>query len=465
MRPHLTIAPRLNSLSARLIAAAAVWTVFGLVIGGFLLAGVFRSSVESDFDARLRFDLDGMIAAAEPGPAGQVSLQGRFTDPRFERVYSGWYWQIAPEGKNVSASDTQISRSLWDHTIKITDTRHRNSSDWGHGIGPEDQHLRVVSQHVEFPVTDTPDKTDTRSYRFTVASDSQQIDAEIARFDDTLIWSFAVLGAGLIGGIFLQVRVGLIPLRRVRNALARIRDGEARTLDGDFPAEIAPLATELNGLIEHNAEVVARARTHVSNLAHFLKTPLSVITADASTQQGPFADAIMRQVTTMRRQIDHYLARARAAGSVKTLGSRAEVASVLDDLARVLRRIHAERGITVEVTAPRLFFRGERQDLEEMAGNLIDNACKWAKSRVQVSASRADGPLLQIVIGDDGPGLSLEELAHVGERGERLDESVPGSGLGLAIVRDIAKLYGGSLSLGRSPLGGLEARLLLPAIG
>jgi signal transduction histidine kinase len=466
MRPRVTIAQRLNSLSARLIAAAAVWTVIGLVVGGFLLAGVFRSSVESDFDARLKFDLDGMIAAAEPGPAGQVSLQGRFTDPRFERVYSGWYWQISPDQKSASINDTQISRSLWDHTIKITDQKHRNDSDWGNGTGPEGQHLRVVSQHIEFPVTDTPQKNDTRSYRFIVAGDSQQIDAEIARFDSTLIWSFALLGLGLLSGIFVQVRVGLIPLRRVRNALARIRDGEARKLDGNFPAEIAPLATELNGLIEHNAEVVARARTHVSNLAHFLKTPLSVITTEASAQHGPLSDAVMKQVTTMRRQIDHYLARARAAGSVNTLGSRTDVEPVLDDLARVLRRIHAERNIAIAaVTAPRLVFRGERQDLEEMSGNLIDNACKWARSRVEVSATRAQGPMLQIVIGDDGPGLSLEELARVGERGERLDENVPGSGLGLAIVRDVAKLYGGSLSLGRSSLGGLEARLLLPAIG
>jgi signal transduction histidine kinase len=466
MRPRVTIAQRLNSLSARLIAAAAVWTVIGLVAGGFLLSSVFRSSVESDFDGRLRFDLDGMIAAAEPGPAGQVSLQGRFTDPRFERVYSGWYWQISPEQKNAPVSATQISRSLWDHTIKITDQQHRNDADWGNGIGPEGQHLRVVSQHVEFPVTDTPQKDDTRSYRFIVAGDSQQIDAEIENFDSTLIWSFALLGVGLIGAIFIQVRVGLIPLRRVRNALARIRDGEARKLDGDFPAEIAPLAAELNGLIEHNAEVVARARTHVSNLAHFLKTPLSVITTEASSQTGPLSDAVMRQVTTMRRQIDHYLARARAAGAVNTLGSRTEVAPVLDDLARVLRRIHAERGITVETASPsRLFFRGERQDLEEMTGNLIDNACKWAKSRVAVSAERAGPGTLQIIIGDDGPGLSLEELAQIGERGERLDENVPGSGLGLAIVRDVAKLYGGSLSLGRSALGGFEARLTLPAIG
>jgi signal transduction histidine kinase len=457
------ITPRLDSLQARLIAAASVWTVLGLVIGGFVLSGIFRASVESDFDARLRFDLEGMIAAAEPGPSGQVSLQGRFTDPRFERVYSGWYWQIKPEGKD--AGEPQISRSLWDHTIAATSTITRNGVQWSRGVGPENQHLRIVSRHVEFPITDTPSTTDTRSYRFLVASDSTQLEAEVARFNNTLLWSFALLAIGLIGGIFVQVRVGLVPLRRLRLALARIRDGKARKLDGHFPAEIAPLATELNALIEHNTEVVARARTHVSNLAHFLKTPLTVISNEASAHPGPLAEAVTKQVGTMRRQVDHYLARARVAGAVSAIGNRTEVEPVIDDLARVLRRIHAERGVEIAVNgASRLFFRGERQDLEEMAGNLMDNACKWAKGRVAVSAVRMPGAMLEIVVGDDGPGLSLEELSRIGERGERLDESVPGTGLGLAIVRDIARLYGGSLSLGRSSLGGFEARLALPAI-
>ena len=440
-----------------------MWTVLGLVIGGFVLSGIFRASVESDFDARLRFDLEGMIAAAEPGPSGQVTLRGRFTDPRFERVYSGWYWQIMPEGKD--AGEPQISRSLWDHTITATNTVTRNGVQWSRGIGPENQHLHIVSRHVEFPITDTPSTTDTRSYRFLVASDSTQLEAEVARFNSTLLWSFALLGIGLIGGIFVQVRVGLVPLRRLRLALARIRDGKARKLDGRFPAEIAPLATELNALIEHNAEVVARARTHVSNLAHFLKTPLTVISNEASAHPGPLADAVTKQVGTMRRQVDHYLARARVAGAVSTIGNRTDVMPVIEDLARVLRRIHAERGVEIVADgAAALCFRGERQDLEEMAGNLMDNACKWAKGRVAVSAARLPGAMLEIVVGDDGPGLSLEELSHIGERGERLDESVPGTGLGLAIVRDIARLYGGSLSLGRSSLGGFEARLALPAI-
>ncbi len=259
--------------------------------------------------------------------------------------------------------------------------------------------------------------------------------------------------------------VGLLPLRRVSEALARIREGKARRLEGHFPAEIAPLASELNSLIEHCAEVVGRARTHVSNLAHFLKTPLSVLSSEASAQPGPLADAVLRQVTTMRRQVDHYLARARAAGAVDALGNRTPVKPVLDDLARVLSRIHRDRGLEIVVDCPTsLAFRGERQDIEEMAGNLIDNACKWAAKRVEVTARRAQGAQLELRIGDDGPGLDPQERTHVGQRGERLDEGVPGTGLGLAIVNDIAKLYGGALTLDQSALGGLEACLALPAI-
>ncbi|MGH6889555.1 MAG: sensor histidine kinase [Rhizomicrobium sp.] len=466
IRPKLLIAPKLDSLAGRLIAAAAVWILLGLLVGGYALSGVFRSTVQGDFDARLRSDLDEMIAAAEPNAEGAVSLQNRFADPRFERVYSGWYWQITPEGtKGPLAISTQISRSLWDRTIKTTDSRISHSTTWGHGVGPEGQRLRFVAQRIEFPLQPGTPKGGTRAYSFMVAADVTEVESEVAKFNGTLIWSFAILGLGLIGAIFLQVRIGLQPLDRVSTALARIRDGKAQRLVGRFPAEIAPLASELNSLIDHSAEVVGRARTHVANLAHFLKTPLSVLASEAAAHPGPLADAVFRQVVTMRRQVDHYLARARVAGAVDVLGNRTNVSPVIDDLSRVLSRIHAERGLKIDVDVPRdLAFRGERQDLEEMAGNLIDNACKWAHARVAVSARRCDGAAFELCVEDDGDGLDAAERKRVGARGERLDESVPGSGLGISIVRDIAKLYGGSLMLEESRLGGLEARLALPAI-
>jgi signal transduction histidine kinase len=443
-----------------------VWILLGLLVGGYVLSSVFRASVEGDFDARLRSDLDEMIAAAEPDAQGAVSLQNRFADPRFERVYSGWYWQITPEGpKGPDTRYPQISRSLFDKMITITESHKSHDVTLGHGEGPDGQRLRFVAQRIEFPAAPGAPKNAARAYSFLVAGDVAELEAEVAKFNGTLVWSFAILGFGLIGALFIQVRIGLQPLDRVSAALARIRDGKARRLVGNFPAEIQPLASELNSLIDHSAEVVGRARTHVSNLAHFLKTPLSVLTSEAHARPGPLADAVLRQVGSMRRQVDHYLARARAAGAVNVLGSRTNVRPVIEDLSRVLARIHAERGLAIDVDCPRdLAFRGERQDLEEMAGNLIDNACKWAHSRVAVSARSNGNAQFELRVGDDGVGLDEEERARVGARGERLDENVPGSGLGLAIVRDIASLYGGSLTLAESPLGGLEAQLALPAI-
>jgi signal transduction histidine kinase len=458
------IVPTSDSLAARLIAAATIWTFLAFVGGGILLSNVFSGSAQDSFDGRLRFDLDGLIAAADTDSAGQVSLAGHFADPRFERVYSGWYWQIIPDNRAMpGAPQIQTSRSLWDKTLAVTDVRRTQSFDWGYAGGPEDQHLRVASRHIEFPILVAGKQTGARGYTFLVAGDLSEVESDVADFNNTLVWSFALLAVGLIFAILIQVRVGLTPLRRVGEALARIRDGKASRLEGRFPSEIKPLANELNSLIDHNAEVVARARTHVSNLAHFLKTPLTVLTSEAAEHPGPLADSVTRQVHVMRRQVDHYLTRARASGAVDVLGSRALVRPVLDDLARVLKRIHLERGIEIDIVCPpALAFRGDRQDLEEMTGNLIDNACKWAKQRVSVTASR-NGKMLELDVGDDGPGLSVEERTQVGERGERLDESVPGTGFGLAIVGDIARLYGGGLELGESALGGLKASLSLPA--
>ena len=410
----------------------------GLVVGGVILSNTFRKAAEDSFDARLSTDMDGLIAAAEPDPEGGVLLQDRFINHNFDRVYSGLYYQIKPV---VPGPSGQISRSLFDQVLNVGGNEKRGAVSYGFATGPENQHLRVLSRRVEFPISATPEINDTRAYTFMVAGDLSAVDAESTAFNGTLFWSFLLLGLGLVAAVFLQVRVGLLPLRRLKEALARIRDGSAQTLEGNFPAEIAPLAKELNSLIEHSNEVVGRARTHVSNLAHFLKTPLSVLASEAETEKTPLSDQVRRQVDTMRRQVDHYLARARAAGSVNVLGNRTPVAPVLSDLARVLTRIHAERAIAIDwACPPDLYFRGERQDLEEMAGNLMDNACKWAASRVVVRAER-DGARLTLSVADDGPGLSPEDRARVGTRGERLDESVPGSGLGLAIVRDISKLY------------------------
>ncbi len=454
---------RINSLSFRLIASAAVWSILALAVGGFILANIFRGTVESDFDDRLTFELEGLVAAAQiqPDSPQDVSLENRFADPRFERIYSGWYWQIEP----VSSGNLppQTSRSLWDKVLKVHDLVTHDGMQWGYATGPDMQSLRVLVRPIALPTQYKDGEQSSQSFRFLVAGDLSDTDQDIARFDKILFWYFVALGGGLIAAVVLQVRIGLQPLRRVSEALARIREGRARQLEGTFPAEIAPLATELNGLIAHSAEVVARARTHVANLAHYLKTPLTVLANEAADGEGPLADTVSRQVTAMRRQVDHYLARARAVGALDVLGNRTEVTPVLRDLVRVLERMHAERNIAIELNAPDgLAFRGEREDLEEMSGNLIDNACKWARGRVIVSAKTTGPNRFCITVSDDGPGLPEEARERALQRGERLDESVPGSGLGLSIVRDIAKLYGGDIALGQAALGGLEAQLELP---
>ncbi len=446
---------RLESLAARLIAAAAIWTLLGLALGGAVLSNAFRTAALNNFDAALQADMDGLIIAAEPDPNGGVMLADRFLNHRFDRVYSGLYFEIKA-GNSVG----QISRSLFDKTIMPVNETRKGPLSWGEAVGPENQRLRVVSRRVDL----TPDNSKDADFTFLVAGDMADVERQTAEFNTTLFWSFLLLGLGLIAAIFLQVRVGLLPLRRVSEALAKIRDGKARRLDGHFPTEIEPLATELNSLIVHSEEVVGRARTHVSNLAHFLKTPLSVLAAEADAEPGVLADTVKKQVFSMRRQVDHYLTRARAAGSLDVLGNRTQVSAVMDDLARVIGRIHAARGIVMDAEcSDDLYFRGERQDLEEMLGNLMDNAGKWARSRVKVRCQKAAGRLV-LTVEDDGPGLSAQERAQVGERGERLDESVPGSGLGLAIVRDISKLYGGFFNLDKSSFGGVLARLELPAI-
>jgi signal transduction histidine kinase len=440
--------------------------VFCLVLGGFVLSGIFRNAVEESMDDQLTFDMDGLIAAAEVDMPGHVTLEGRFADPRFERVFSGWYWQIEPDLPIDAHVQPIVSRSLWDQVIMPRNlTRADNNTTWGFADGPERHQVRVLARSIALPALASDGEEETETFEFLVAGDLAETEADIQSFNRTLFWSFGAFSLGLIVAMVIQVRIGLMPLRRVSEALARIREGHARRLEGEFPAEIAPLAGELNGLIAHSAEVVGRARAHVANLAHFLKTPLTVLANEAASSPGPLAETVTRQVTSMRRQVDHYLARARAAGALDVLGSRTEVAPVVNDLVRVLKRMHPDKDLSIAVNiAPALAFRGEREDFEEMAGNLIDNACKWAHAHITVEAGALDGTRLFLKVDDDGPGLAPSERSRAMERGERLDESVPGTGLGLAIVRDIAKLYGGAFTLDESNMGGLEARLELPRL-
>ena len=446
--------PVADSLAFRLVAGAALWCVAALGIGGYALSESFRDTAEAAFDARLGVLIESLVVASEPG--APLPVVRPLADARFRQPYSGWYWQIAAEPVTEEAPETSMlvrSRSLFDAVLEAAPLGEDQMAVIDLK-GPDRERLRVATRRIELAGA---------LYRYTVAGDTAEVDAEVARFNGTLIWSLGLLGAGLLAAVLFQVRFGLQPLRRVSRALADIRLGRAAKLEGKFPAEVRPLADELNALIDHNEAVLERARTHVGNLGHALKTPLSVLTNEAAAHDHPLAEIVRRQTTRMRRQVEHHALRARAAGARTVLGARTPLAPVIDDLRRALTRIHAERGLRLDVTCDTsLAFRGERQDLEEMIGNLLDNACKWAASHVRVTGE-ADGGRARITVEEDGPGLPPEKAEEIIERGVRLDETVPGTGLGLAIVRDIAALYGGTLTLGRADLGGLRATLDLPA--
>jgi signal transduction histidine kinase len=453
---------RTNSLAVRLFLSATAWTVIILVITGIVLSSVYRHAVERSFDRRLGVYLRTIVAdLAAPEEAADKFPQS-IGEPLFELPLSGWYWQVTR--LDPGRTDMRASRSLWDgglpHLQDSGVPPGPDGSRTGYVSGPEDQRLRLVER--------TVDLGDEGHFLVAVAGDAAEISGEIRSFEQALIITFGILAAVLLLTTMFQVRFGLAPLTRITDSLAAIRAGRAERLAGDFPYEIAPLARETNALIEANKEIVERARTHVGNLAHALKTPLSVMVNEANARAGdPLAGKVVEQAEIMRDQVARHLERARIAARATVVGSITDVEPVVTALARTMEKIHRDRAIAIDVqTEPGLKFPGERPDLEEMIGNLVDNACKWAASRVTITASReseAEQDQLRIIVDDDGRGLSEAERDQVARRGQRLDESKPGSGLGLSIVVELASLYGGGLTLAEAPLGGLRSELTLPA--
>lgn len=449
-----------NSLSLRLIAVAAVWSVVALAIAGLILVELYRAASERAFDERIDVYMTTLIAelsgsdgtVAEPDPPGE---------PRFKLPLSGWYWSVREEGNVLFASGSLVGDAL---VLPSFDTSSDIRRDYA--TGPAREELRASQRLVEFG--------EGRRLLLAVAGETTTLSQETATFARQVALTLSVFGLGLVVAIFFQVRIGLRPLDRLKTSFASVRRGEAERIDEDLPSEIAPLAVELNALIASNKDIVERARAHVGNLAHALKTPLSVITNEVRESPGPQADKLAEQANLMRTQIDHHLDRARMAAQRRVIGVATEVEPVVASLLRAMRKIHrgvdGDRALVIDGNvAPDLRFRGERQDLEELLGNLIDNACKWAVSEVRVTAvlgddGQAGRPMLTIIIEDDGPGLTMAERTEAMQRGRRLDETVPGSGLGLSIVADLVALYGGSFLLEDAALGGLKARLDLPAV-
>ncbi|WP_454887209.1 sensor histidine kinase [Sphingomonas oryzagri] len=433
-----------------MIGVAALWILLLLSGGGYALDRVLVGAVTRNFDGNLDYVLTAMIVQADIGPDGEVRFLRPLADQRFLEPGSGLYWQIAGKGHDLFPS-----RSLWDQTLvvnlnkRVPDVVTYDSKQF------RDEVLRVRERDVKLPGSNTV-------WRFQVAESRDTLDDQIAILRKTMVRSFAILGIGLILMSAMQTIYGLWPLRKVRLAIAGVRSGRFSRVDVKLPVEIRPMVEELNDLLAHNEKQAEEARTHAGNLAHALKTPLTVIMNEATARSPDLNATVMREARTMRRQVDHHLARARAVGRRGSAQSRADVWASLQAVERAVDRLFPEAVIDLDGEKG-LAVRVERQDLDELLGNLMENAAKYGGGRVFATVS-ARAPMVEIMIEDDGRGIPETDREKIFERGVRLDTGKPGTGLGLAIVRDVAEIYGGTVALEESEdLGGLLVRLSLPA--
>ncbi|ATE66742.1 ATP-binding protein [Rhizorhabdus dicambivorans] len=448
-----------GSLTRRMISIAALWISVLLVGGGFALDRVLSEAITRNFDAQLEYVLTAMIGSAEIGPDGEVRFNRPLGDQRFLEPYSGLYWQVS-----APTHEPFRSRSLWDRALRQGEkhdgqTLHVADSDEFGG-----EPLRILDREIRLPGSPV-------EWRFQVAASRAGLNEQIAVLRRTLVRSFAILGLGLIILAALQATYGLWPLRSLRRAVAKVSAGTSSRIEAQFPNEVRPLVEELNDLLTHNERQAEEARRHAGNLAHALKTPLTVLMNEATAGGPELAETVIRSTTTMRRQVDHHLARARAVGRRANAQARSEVWPSLKAVERAMSRMH--RHVTVDLAGDqKATVHVERQDLDEILGNLIENAAKYGQGRVFVTVVReiADFPanrkpnVVEILIEDDGPGIPEAERGKLFERGARLDTGKPGTGLGLAIVRDVIGIYGGTITLEESEdLGGLQVRLRLPA--
>ncbi|HET8898149.1 MAG TPA: sensor histidine kinase [Rhodanobacteraceae bacterium] len=454
----MTLATLRGSLRFRLLLGTLFWIVATILVAGWGLGNMFRQHVELQFHAELRTHLDQLTAQLALDGQGQPTLAMPLSDPRLNKPFAGIYWQIDRlAGRGLRAIPAVArSRSLWDQVLRVPADSPASGEVHQHRIaGPQGEMLGMVERSV---------RIDELPLRLIVAADEGLMIEPVARFNKELWLALGVLGLGLALAALVQVFVGLAPLRKLRAALGRVHRGEMQRIEGAFPAEIMPLVEEFNTVLARNAEVVERARTQAGNLAHALKTPLSVLANAADGKDDALARLVAAHVEMARRQVDYHLARAQAAAAVSLPGARTPLGPVVEGLVRTMRRIHAGRNLdlVVQPIAASLAFHGEAQDLQEMLGNLLDNACKWASRRVETDAGIEQGRLV-IRVDDDGKGIATAQREAMLRRGVRADQQVPGSGLGLAIVDDLARMYGGQVVLADSPLGGVRAILTLPA--
>jgi signal transduction histidine kinase len=439
------------SLSRRLLVGAAVFIALALVAAAIVIGFVLHRFVQGQIDQRLDTQivfLSSMLTATDDGV---IALAGNADGPPFNRPARGWYWEV------VGPRNVLRSRSLEGANLDIPDFRRPPREERpapAEGVGPRNTALHFRIQQVTVgrnPVT------------IVVSAPRSAVNVPLREAMTTLAISLVVLGLALVLAIVLQVRLGLRPLERLRQAVADVRTGRSERVPAEQPLEIQPLVSELNGLLEQNAANLERARRHVANLAHGLKTPLATLAIALSERGRDGANELHALVVLMERRIRHHLGRARAAALSGPTRAQTLIAPHIDDVGNALGKIYADKRITLMQHVPReIAVACEQQDFDEMAGNLLENAFRWARSKVEVHAQKNDGRFVTIVIEDDGPGLRPDQIPQVLRPGERIDESAPGFGFGLPITRELAELYGGDLNLDASQLGGLRVTLRLP---
>jgi signal transduction histidine kinase len=440
------------SLSRRLLIGAAAFIAVALVLAAIAIGFVLHHFIQGQIDQRLDTQVVFLASLLTATPDGTIALTGTADGPPFDRPGRGWYWEL------VGPRNTLRSRSLAGETVDVPDLRplprdaHPSPAD---GVGPGSAALHFRIQQVVVGAV---------SVTILAAAPRGAVTGPLRDAMSTLALSLAALGVALVLAIVLQVRLGLRPLERLRQSIADVRAGRSRSLPTEQPREILPLVAELNALLEQNEANLERARRHVANLAHGLKTPLATLALALSERGRDATGELEKLVLLMERRIRHHLTRARAAALSGPVRAQTEVAPRFGDLGKVMEKIHADKRIVLKLNVPsHLAVACEQQDFDEMAGNLLENAFHWARGLVEVHASRDDGRWVAISIEDDGPGLRPEQLPDVLRPGTRIDESAPGFGFGLPITRELAELYGGNLSLDASRRGGLRVTLRLPA--
>ena len=440
-----------RSLAARMMAIAAIWITVLLLGGGFALERTLTSQVQRNFDDQLEYVLTALIASAEVDDWGDVRFYRSLGDQRFLEVNSGVYWQISGPGR-----DPYPSRSLWDRTLRLDGDHVDDDAHYYDSNQFPDEPLRIAERSIILPDSDT-------RWTFAVASAREEMDAQVRRIRSILVWSFAVLGLGLLIMAMLQSYYGLSPLRRVRAAIQSMRSEGANRIDEPLPLEVEPLVEEINSLLAHSERQAEEARMHAGNLAHALKTPLTVLTNAATAHDPKLSDLVCRETRTMQRHVEHHLARARAVGRRASGHARAAVWPSAESVLRAVTRIHEDARLDLDGNKSATVAI-ERQDLDEILGNLIENAAKYGGGSVFVTVdAEPEAELCAIWVEDDGMGIPEADRTRIFDRGARLDTGKPGTGLGLAIVRDVAQIYSGEVELGESEdLGGLMVVLRLP---